>query len=272
MLVALLDDPDPTVRAAALEAVAPADADKPDVVRRVVAALDEPRTAGSATAALRRLGDPAVPLVAEALARDGAPRHPPLIRAAANAAAEHGLDVIAPALRDPDRTVVLTALDALDAAGVDGVVPPGLLDDVLEDAAAHAERASAARAAVAARDPSLERALEDEIDLARGLVVAVLALRHGDRVRDAVRVVDHSDGQRRALGVEALDVLLSRQEAAIAVPLVRRDLTSDEQATMPASSARGPDEWFADMAEDPDGVWRSPWLAECARHAAGRRA
>src|SRR4029078_5937182 len=54
MLVALLDDADPTVRAAALDSVIPADAGEPDVVRRVVAALEEPRTAGSATAAVRR--------------------------------------------------------------------------------------------------------------------------------------------------------------------------------------------------------------------------
>ena len=84
MLIALLDDPDPTVRAAALDAVVPEDAGEPEVVRRVVAALEEPRTAGSATAALRRLGDSAVPLLAAALARDGASRRPPLIRAAAD--------------------------------------------------------------------------------------------------------------------------------------------------------------------------------------------
>ena len=54
MLIALLDDADPTVRAAALDSVIPADAGEQDVVRRVVAALEEPRTAGSATAAVRR--------------------------------------------------------------------------------------------------------------------------------------------------------------------------------------------------------------------------
>jgi len=144
---------------------------------------------------------------------------------------------------------------------------------VFGDAAAHASRTLAARAALAGSDLPQRRALEDERDLARRLVIAVLALRHGDRVRDAVRVVDAAEGQRRALGVEALDVLLSREEATIALPLVRRDLTPEEQAAalrhvVPAE--RGLGEWIADIADDPEGVWRSSWLALCARHASGR--
>jgi hypothetical protein len=116
---------------------------------------------------------------------------------------------------------------------------------------------------------SLRRALDDEIDLARRLVVAVLSVRHGERVRDAVRVVDRADGQRRALGVEALDVILSREEAEIAVPLVRRDLTPDEQAAAMARagpSKRSREEWITEMAEDPENAWRSSWVAVCARH------
>jgi len=273
MLVALLDDADPTVRAAALDSVIPADAGEPDVVRRVVAALEEPRTAGSASAAVRRLADSAVPLLAAALARGGASMRPPLVRAAANAAAGHGLAVIEPALRDRDRVVVLAALDALDAAGAAGVVPSDFLDNVFDDAAAHASRTLAARATLAASDHPLRRALEDERDLARRLVIAVLALRHGDRVRDAVRVVDGAVGQRRALGVEALDVLISREEATIALPLVRSDLTPEERAAAlrhVVPTERGREEWIADMVEDAEGVWRSPWLALCAGHASGR--
>jgi len=238
-----------------------------------VAALEEPGTAGSASAAVRRLGASVVPLLAAALARDGASRRPPVIRAAAGAAAEHGLGVIEPALRDRDRVVVLAALDALDAAGGAGVVPPDILDGVFRDAAGHASRTLAARASLPASDGPLRRALEDESDLARRLVIAVLALRHGARVREAVRVVVRAEGQRRALGVEALDVLMSREEAAIALPLVRRDLTPDEQAAAlqhVGPSARGRDDWIADIAEDPEGVWRSPWLALCARRAAER--
>jgi hypothetical protein len=270
VLIRLLDDGDPTVRAAALDAVGPEDAVEPEIVRRVVAAVGEPSSTGSATAALRRLGDAAVPLLAEAVARDPPPRRPRLVRAAAHAACEHPA-VFAPALQDPDRAVVLATLEALDAAN--GEVPPEILDDVFRDGAAHAGRALAARASLDAENESLLRALDDEIDLARRLVIAVLSVRHGERVRDAVRVVDRADGQRQALGVEALDVILSREEAEVAVPLVRRDLTPDEQAAAMAGiepTARGQEEWIADMAEDPEDVWRSSWLAVCARHAAGR--
>ncbi len=82
-----------------------------------------------------------------------------------------------------------------------------------------------------------------------------------------------AEGQRRALGVEALDVLLARDEAAVAIPLVRRELTAERLAAalkhvVPAGRPR--ERWIADLADDPDGVWRSPWLALCARHAAGR--
>jgi hypothetical protein len=266
VLAALLDDADPTVRAAALAAVVREDAGEPAIVRRVIAAVEEPRTAGTATAAIGRLGAAAVPLLRAALAREGTFPRASLVRAAAIAATEHGVSVVAPALTDGDRAVALTALEALDAAGAHDVVPPDVLDDVLRDAAAHAARAAAARASLGGEELPLRRALDDEIELARRLVVAVLAVRHGDRVRAAVRVVDHADGQRRALGVEALDVILSRDEAAIALPLVRRDLAAGEDRAGQASA----EQWIAEIAADPEGVWRSQWIAACARHAAER--
>ena len=105
------------MRAAALRGVVSGDAAEPQVVGLVVAALEELRIAADAAAAVRRLGAPAVPLLAAALAREGAPRHPRLVRAAAVAATEHGLAVVEPALDDADRAVVLTALEALEAAG-----------------------------------------------------------------------------------------------------------------------------------------------------------
>ena len=283
LLLALLDDPDPSVRAAALDAVAPPgdpevarpaagpprDVADPEVARRVIAAIEDGRTAGRATAALSRLGDGALPLLASALARDGARRRVPLVRAAAAAAAEHGVGILEPALGDRDRAVVLAALEALDTASGRDLVAPEVLDEVFRDAGALAARALAARAALADHDGPLIRALDDEIDLARRLVVAVLALRHGDRIRAALRVVDHDEGARRALGVEALDVVVSRAEAGVALPLVRHDLTVDERTAALrhiGPPAGGRQEWLADIARDPQHIWRSSWLAACARH------
>ena len=273
VLVPFLDDPEPSVRLAALDAVAAADGAEPEIVQRVVAAAGEARTAGRATAAIARLGDAVVPPLAAALADADAPRRRRLVRAAATAAAAHGIEVIAPALGDPDRTVVLAALDALDAAGAHGLVAPELLDHVFDDAAALAAHAFSARSTLGDENGPLIRALDDEIELARRLIVAVLALRHGDRIRAAVRVVEHGAGARRALAVEALDVVLSRAEAAVAIPLVCHRVAADEQAPVLRSGTpptRSRQAWVADVASDPDGVWRSPWLAACAAEAVAR--
>ena len=272
-LVALLDDADPTVRSAALDAVTPAEAANPEIVTRVLEALEDRRTAGSATAAVTRLGAPAAPLLAKELARDDARRRLPVVRAAAQAATKHGLAVIAPALQDRDRSVVLAALDALAAVDGAAVMPPELLDGIFDDATMLATRAISAQSSLDAEEQSLRRALDDEIDLARALVIGVLALRYGSRVRDAVRVVECAEGQRRALGVEALDVLLSREEAAVAVPLVTRSLAPGALAGTSRGvevPERSQDEWLADLAEDPEDVWRTPWLAHCAVAAASR--
>ncbi len=272
VLIALLDDPDQGVRRAALDAVSPEHAVAPEIVGRVVAAVGGSSSAGIATLALRRLGAAAVAPLAAALAHGGAHRAS-LVRAAAVAATEHGVTVIAAALHDPDRAVVLTALDAIDAAGGRDVISPEVLDEVFRDSAAHAARSLAVRASLDVDVGPLRRALDDEVELARRLVVVVLALRHGDRVRAAVRVVDHADGQRRALGIEALDVIISREEAAVAVPLIRRDLASLKRAAAsgrPGEMDRPQQEWLVDIANDPDGEWRSPWLAACALDAIER--
>ena len=267
ILLGLLEDGETTVRSAALDAVTPEDAVEADLIRTVVAAAEDPYTRRSATAALRRLGEPAIPFVAAAIASEGAHRRASLVRAAAALAADHGLPAIKPALDDPDRVVVLTALQALDAAGGHKVPLSFVLDGLFEDAAAHAALSLAARSEFAALDGSLTRALDDEVDLARQLMIAVLALRHGAGVHDAVRVIERTDGQRRALGVEALDVLISREEAASTLPLIRRDLTPDEMTAALWRSqlpVRRREDWLADMTDDPDSVWRSSWLARCA--------
>jgi hypothetical protein len=161
MLVAALASPDLAVRAAALDTVNRSAASSPEIVQRVVAALAEPRLAGRATAAIRRLGTPTVPVVSAALAAESGPRSASLVRAAAALASDYGIESVAPALEDPDRAVVLTALEALEAAGARDLVAAEDLDCVLFDAASVASRSYAARAVLAEVDPEVTRALAD---------------------------------------------------------------------------------------------------------------
>jgi hypothetical protein len=56
----------------------------------------------------------------------------------------------------------------------------------------------------------------------------------------------------------------------VALPLIRHDLTVAQRAAAlrrATGSAPTAEEWIADIADDPDGVWRSSWLQSCALHA-----
>jgi hypothetical protein len=77
-----------------------------------------------------------------------------------------------------------------------------------------------------------------------------------------------ADEGRRALAAEILEVKLSREEAALAVPVVRTDLPEAERLrilqrslTVPAGDRSSV---MAEIATDPDGRWRSAWLQTCA--------
>jgi hypothetical protein len=123
-----------------------------------------------------------VPESRAALARDGGSRRTPLVRAAANAATEHGLAVIEPALRDRDRVVVLAALDALAAADGAGVVPPDVLDAVFDDAAA------------------------SKYDSAPNGTVVVPTYRCG-KDDQALRIVQDVFPERNVVGIDSTDII-----------------------------------------------------------------
>ena len=133
----------------------------------------------------------------------------------------------------------------------------------------------------------LLRALDDELQVARERVLAVLAVRHGeDRIGGARRALSSPDGQRRALGVEMLQVSLSRREAALVDPVVRDDLAASERLRRLRALVEVPQRdraaWLTDLAVDDERRWASPWLqavalytellsapAIAARHAEG---
>ena len=207
------------------------------------------RSPGRAAAAAGRLGEAAARAAGSRARREPTtPRSASLIRAAAAAAVDHGFWIVEPALRDPDRVVVLAALESLGAAGGSGLLDADDLRGFLTDAAALASRAAAARTALADVDDSLVRALDDEIDLARRLVIAVLALRYGERVRAAVRVIDHGEG--------ATARTRSRGSRRAAVPRRGCDRPSTREARRKLRSARVRTEGSTAAGEQAGGVDR----------------
>ncbi len=267
-LTGLLRDPDPAVRADALAAIGIADTAH---IEAVVAALEDPATCGAAVAALGRLGDAVLPNVATALATATAPVPAATVRLARgvrNASPDAAMACLGPHVEHPDRELGLAVRSAIAATGADGTPVAADLERALREDAEHAARCLSALAAVVPA-PLLERALRDELDLVRQRVLALLAVQHGTEAIHLVALGLASDAEgRRGLAIEMLDVTLGRSEAALASPVVRTDLPDDLRLGQLAAVA--PDApadraaAIADLIEDAQGHWRSPWLAACA--------
>ncbi len=270
VLSRLLVDDEPTVRLVALSSVG---SDDVAMVDPIVAALGHTATAAAAGRALSRLGAAVTSAVDAALAGGSTPTPTALrlVRACGVLDNERARAVLRNRLDDPDRVVSLAALDALRGAAVDQTLAADL-DRVLHDGAAYAARALAAiRSLGVHRDDPLGRALADEVDLARRLVVAVLAVRHGLEASSALQALGSPDRSRRALALESLEVTLTRTEALLALPLVRPDMGDADRLAALARvidlPRRDGPAWLDDLVTDGDGCWRSPWLRACANEA-----
>lgn len=271
-LAALIRDPDPRVRVAALEAVSPSDE---PLVDDVIAALGKPPTIGAAAAAIGLLGDAVLPHL-QAVLEEASPPVPEsilrMVRSVRTASPDGAAACLSPYLEHPDRDLGLAVLTALESADVDPAALSDTLDRVLDADVEHAARCLAALAAVAPA-PHLERALRDELDLLRYRVIALLTIRHGsDTIRPAAVGLTGDDEDRRALSLEVFEVRLSRDENARAVPVVRIDLPETERLqllrrviSIPAAERA---DVLAEIVEDKENRWRSPWLQACAVYEA----
>ncbi len=271
----LLVDPDPGVRAAAIEAVRAGDL---HAVGPVMAALGESRTSALAAGAIERLGRSVAPAVSEVLDAAGCPA-PPLagrvVRAARIAAPELAHEMLDRYVSHRDRDLGLTVLEGL---ATPGPAPQQLaveLDRMLLDDADHAARITGALVACAEIAPDgsvLHRGLSDEFDLIRSRVAAGRLVRHGSDHLGVALLALTSDERRRSLAIETLEVTLQRSEAALVLPVLRTDLTTvDRFALLPAPQGALPTDgigWLADMIADASGDWRSPWLRACALYTA----
>ena len=263
-LPALLDDSDASVRNAALDAVAAADAGDSSIVERVIASLGGPDTTGSATAAVRRLGEPAVPALVAALGAGGvvvgqasSARRPRPPRRMVRRSWSRCFEIrIAPSFwqrsrrsRRPRATMCWQATSSTACCTMPRRSPRaprrhGHRSMVMR---AHSSARWTTRSSSPAGSPSRRSPFGTD---------RVFVPRFGSWITPTGNVVRLAS--RRSTSSSPAT------NSTIALPLVRRETATGTGY----AGSWGAAEWIADLASDPIGFWRSPWLAACARAAA----
>jgi hypothetical protein len=273
----LLEDEDAGVRSAALDAVQVGDA---FALAPALAALEDAATVDAAAGAIGRLGDAVVPTLAEWL--DAAGSTAPvatlrLVRAAATATVARDV-VLTRHVQAPDRELAVVVTERLICPEPAPSPVTGVLVGGLDDAVRHADRILAVLAVLEAalegrgRELPLHRALEEELDLLRRHVRALVLVRHGSARLGTVLTDLASPGPRRSLAREALEVLLTPAERmrVLAVLDPGRPAPERLRPLSPPSVADQVElvDGLRDLAADADDHWRSTWLCACAVHAA----
>lgn len=284
-LRSLLDDPDPEVVSAALGALRwPEDA---ELVPALAAHLDDRRTAGAASDALVRIGEPALVVVDAGLRGDehGRTVQEMLVRAAREIGGHAAVDVLLRHFGHLDRDVGLAVMRALAALGP-SVVDPGTpasepvdprsnpTESIVREDLEHATHAL--RAIVAFEDVAaatlLLAALHDELELIRQRVLAAFSMRHGTEGFNRVAFqLAQRDSRSHALALEWLDITLAGTDHA-AVALLEPRLSARERLsrlvrTFPIAPL-GQHDVLLELVQDRDGRWRRPWVKACAIYAA----
>ena len=281
----LLDDPDPDVANAALDALRlPEDA---DLLPEIAAHLDRRPTAGAALDALVRSGGAGLDVVDEGLRSNRHSRtvQELLVRAAREIGGEHAATVLHSHFAHLDREVGLAIMRALAALGPEqtgpgpGIPPaigpgPDLTEPVVRDDLEHATHAL--RALVAFEDEPaaalLVAALGDELELIRQRVLAAFSMRHGtEGFRRVAFQLAQRDARSHALALEWLDVTLAGTDRA-AISLLEPRLSARERLaaltrTFPVLPLDR-HEILLEIVQDRDGRWRRPWVTACAIYAA----
>ncbi len=286
----LLEDPDDTVVKAALGALR--SPDDQALLPLVLTKLDHPPTTGAAAAALAAAGSSALPLVDEGLDSSELTRRAKetLARVARDIGGPVATGVLARHLRHPDREVGLEVMLALAVVAPTVAAPsPGPGGTRVTDAETTAdslasaiaredlEHATAILAAVVEfRDESgaelLCAALQDELALQRRRILAALGIRHG--ITGLNRVVYHlaqRDSRSHALALEWLDTTLTGTDRAVVAVLEPGRSDRQRLQALLQWFPRRPTSRHAllvDLAHDPAGRWRRPWIAACALSAA----
>jgi len=221
--------------------------------------------------ALNNRPEPVVPGIETALARQGSllpeaavaadTDRGAALRAVAAGGDAGNLLLLRAALAHPEPDVAAAAALDLGRLAPDPGLPavPPLVERELE-------RGGRIREALAAlgsleADSPLRRALTDELAETSRRVGCFLSAQHGEEsVRRTLAQLRSADDRERALAVESLLVTLGHRGRSVTGAL------ADEP--MAARSGGPPDGVLRDLADDPDGRWRDPWLRACALYAA----
>ncbi len=144
-----------------------------------------------------------------------------------------------------------------------------LVGDLLHEDLQHAHRCDRASAALADATGAgeLVLSLQDERNLLRRRTLAALGL-----IVDRATVVqagawlEGPDQRAAALALEALEVSMPRPMRAAAAQLLKVP-PAPAPTTRSATVSTWMTDTLADIASDPQGVWRRDWLRVCAHHA-----
>lgn len=277
LLAGLLGDPDPAVAIAAADAFRwPEDR---ELDGHLVRLLGQRTTAHAAVAALARGGELGVATCDRCLEGTLPADHRRrvlCVRVCGMVAGPEGARVLRRHADHRERDTGLVAIQALGAIraeageGVTGEWVPQLLDADL----AHAARILQAVALLesVASASALRSALIDEHRLIRRRLLAGLALRHGPEAMDRIAFqLAQRDTRVHALALEWLDVTLTGIERRVPEVLDPALTTAERSKALARNYPLDPTTVAAlvrDLAEDPNRIWRRPWISACAVAAA----
>jgi len=275
-LAPLLDDPDPEVQRAAIDAAGHVDSARlwPTVLR----ALDEPALRSAALTALDRASEVVLPAMAQAFQEATTPpARQRLARAVGRIGGRGGIELLTTALRSRDGNLRTDALRSLRRCGFSLMVRGDeRLDALLATEIDDAEQLLVALCDIDEdNDSPARRVLVEELDKVRERVFRLLAFRYdGEAIMDVWESLRSAATEYYGLATELLEQAVPPRHRALVMPLIET-LTPQQRLAKLAPgvtfSPIGAAARLVELAQDAD-KWTSEWLRLCAAQAAGRGA
>ncbi|MCE7985160.1 MAG: hypothetical protein DYG89_28640 [Caldilinea sp. CFX5] len=277
----LLQDDATAVQLAAIQAAG--QVRHPELLPLLLPHLGNPTTRSATVAALQSYGAALLPLVGQALTGQvalPAEQVARLVQISGQTRSEKATQLLWQQLDHPDRTVGYAILVALQSLGyrATGAATAPLLARCRREAT-HGLRILRCQDTLGT-EPALthlQRALDDELLLVRSSLFRLLALRYeAQAITRAEQQMRTGPEAAQALALEMLDVTLTSEEKALALPLLHPHLPAaqrmEQLAKQVTVASLSRDQWLTELIADPNQLWSQPWLRACAVYGAGQLA